>query len=159
MIIRASESVWRVPGSEDNAIAVFRNPAGITASYHATWIEWKGYQFFIEAYGDLGMVRGAYAPMSNLLITQDRPGGPTRKKRLRYPLIIVREKLHTWHATALLSFEEELRDFLKMIGGRPDVPLADGYDGLRSVEVAGAVRTSTETGEAVRLPALGRMRR
>jgi predicted dehydrogenase len=151
-------SVWKVPGSEDNAIAVFRNPEGITASYHATWIEWKGYQFCVEAYGDRGMVRGFYAPMENLLITQDQPGGPTRKKRLRYPWIIVREKLLTWHSTALITFREELRDFLAMIGGRNDVRLADGYAGLRSVEVADAVRRSTESGEVVQLPVLGRMR-
>ena len=153
-----SESVWKVDGSEDNAIAIYRNPAGVYASYHATWTEWKGYQFYIEAYGDLGMVRGGYAPMQNLLITQDRPGGPRTTKRLRYPEIIVREKLKTWHSTALLSFAGELGDFLAMTEGRPSGPLADGYAGLRSVEVAAAVRRSGETREVVHLPALGRMR-
>lgn len=153
-----SESVWKVAGSEDNAIAIFRNPAGIYASYHATWTEWKGYGFFLEAYGDLGMVRGAYAPMQNLLITQDRPGGPRTSRRLRYPEIMVREKLKTWHSTAILSFAGELADFLAMTEGRPAGPLADGYAGLRAVEVAAAVRQSSESREVVRLPALGRMR-
>jgi predicted dehydrogenase len=153
-----SESIWKVPGSEDNAIAIYRNPDGVYASYHATWTEWKGYQFFVEAYGDLGMVRGAYAPMQNLLITQDRPGGPRTRKHLRYSEIMVREKLKTWHSTALLSFAGELGDFLAMIEGRPSGPLADGYAGLRAVEVAAAVRHSSESREVVRLPALGRMR-
>lgn len=153
-----SESVWKVAGSEDNAIAIFRNPAGIYASYHATWTEWKGYGFFLEAYGDLGMVRGAYAPMQNLLITQDRPGGARATRRLRYPEIMVREKLKTWHSTAILSFAGELADFLAMTEGRPAGPLADGYAGLRAVEVAAAVRQSSESREVVRLPALGRMR-
>ena len=54
--------------------------------------------------------------------------GAGRKKRLRYPEIIVREKLKTWHSTALLSFEGELRDFLSMVGGRNDVRLADGAE-------------------------------
>lgn len=154
-----SEAVWHVPGSEDNAIAVFRNPAGIPASYHATWTEWKGYRFYVEAYGSRGMVRGFYAPMQNLLITQDRPGGARKKKRMFYPEIMLRERLKSWHSTALLSFEGELRDFLAMTEGRTDVPLADGYAGLRSVEVAAAVRQSTRSGEVVRLPVLGRMGR
>ena len=153
-----SESVWEVPGSEDNAMAVLRNPDGISASYHATWTEWKGYQFYVEAYGALGMVRGFYAPMRNLLITQDRPGGPTRTQHLNYRGVQIRERLKSWHSTALLSFQGELADFLRMTDGQFDVPLADGYAGLRSVEVARAVKESSETKEAVHLPAIGRMR-
>jgi predicted dehydrogenase len=152
-----SEDVWKVPGSEDNAMAVLRNPAGVSASYHATWTEWKGYRFYVEAYGSLGMVRGYYAPMRNLLITQERPEGPTRTRRLWYPGIMLREKLKSWHSTALLSFKGELTDFLAMTEGRFDVPLADGFAGLRAVEVADAVRRSSESKEAVHLPVLGRM--
>jgi predicted dehydrogenase len=153
-----SERVWHVPGSEDNAVAVFRNEAGIPATYHATWNEWKGYLFYVEVYGTHGMVRGSYAPMQNLIITQDRPGGARTTKRLFYPDIIVREKLKTWHSTALRSFQGELRDFLAMVGGRTDVRLADGHDGLRAVEIAAAVRQSSESGEVVHLQPIGRMR-
>jgi predicted dehydrogenase len=153
-----TESVWHIPGSEDNAVAVFRNPEGISASYHATWTEWKGYRFYVEAYGDKGMVRGYYAPMRNMLITQDRPGAPRKTQWRFYPEIMLREKLKSWHSTALLSFKGELDDFIAMIGGDRTRPLADGYAGLRSVEVSDAVRKSTETGEVVRLPAIGRMR-
>jgi predicted dehydrogenase len=153
-----SESVWNVPGSEDNAIAVMTSPDGIPASYHATWTEWKGYQFYIEAYGDRGMVRGVYAPMRNVLITQDRPGGPRKTERLFYPEIMVREKIKTWKSTTLLSFEDELRDFTARIAGAADGRLADGYAGLRAVEVAAAVRQSTQRREVVHLPALGRLR-
>ena len=106
-----SESVWNVRGSEDNAIAVFRNPEGIYASYQATWNEWKGYQFYVEAYGNLGMVRGYYAPMRNMLITQPKPEGPTKVEHMNYRDIQIRERLKSWHSTALLSFEGELRDF------------------------------------------------
>jgi predicted dehydrogenase len=154
-----SESVWKVPGSEDNAVAVFRSPKGIPATYHATWTEWKGYRFYVEAYGSHGMVRGYYAPMRNLLITQDKPGGQTRKRHLLYPEIMLREKLKSWHSTALLSFKGELADFLSMTSGKLDVPLADGYAGLRSVEIAAAVRESTETRQVITLPALYRMGR
>ena len=154
-----SENVWKVSGSEDNAVAVFRNPEGIAASYQATWIEWKGYKFWVEAYGDRGMVRGAYAPMQSMMITQDSPGGRRTTHRNNYPEIIVREKLFSWHDTALRSFREELRDFLALAAGDTSVRIADGYAGLRAAQVADAVRTSAETGEAVHLPVLGRMKR
>jgi predicted dehydrogenase len=152
-----SERVLQVPGSEDNAVAVFRNQAGIPATYHATWTEWRGYGLGIEAYGSLGMVRGSYAPMQNLLITHDRPGGPRRTSRRFYPEIMVREKLRSWTSTTRLTFEEELRDFVARIGGASGGILADGHAGLRAVEVADAVRQSSQTREAVHLPALGAM--
>jgi len=154
-----SESIWKVPGSEDNAVAVFVNADGIPATYQATWDEWKGYQIYVEAYGNNGMVRGSYAPMYNLLITQDRPGGPRKKTSRRYPEIMVREKLKSWTSTAYLSFKEELHDFLNSMNGILDVPLADGYAGLRAMEIAEAVRESTVKREAVHLPPLGRMQR
>ena len=148
-----SERIWRVPGSEDNAMAIFRGASGVTASYQATWTEWKGYGIAVEAYGDRGMVRAEYAPMRNLLITQDRPGGHRRVERRRYPGIMVREKLRTWQSTALLSFVDELRDFERLTKGLSGTRIADGRAGLRAVEVADAVRRSTMTGQAVRLPA------
>lgn len=147
-----SERVWRVPGSEDNAIAVFRNASGITASYQATWIEWKGYGIAVDAYGDKGMVRGEYAPMKNLLITQSKPGGARHVERHFYPGILLREKLRTWQTTALNSFVDELRDFEALTRGDARTRIADGLAGLRAAEVAMAVRTSTQTGEAVHLP-------
>lgn len=147
-----SERIWHVPGSEDNAMAIFRSASGVTASYQATWTEWKGYGIAVEAYGDRGMVRAEYAPMRNLLITQDRPGGHRRVERRRYPGIMLREKLRTWQSTALLSFMDELRDFERLTKGEPGTRIADGRAGLRAVEVAHAVRQSTMTGLAVRLP-------
>ena len=153
-----SESVWNIPGSEDNAVAVLLSSAGVPATYHATWNEWKGYQAYVEAYGSHGMVRGSYAPMYNLLITQERPGAPRKKTTRYYPEIMVREKIKSWKSTALLSFKDELRDFLKAANGSGSLPLADGYDGLRALEVAAAVRQSTLTGQVVELAPLGRMR-
>ena len=154
-----SDKVWNVAGSEDTAMAVFRSPDGIPASYEATWTEWKGYQFYVEAYGDKGMVRGAYAPMQNTLIVQETSGGARSRQTRRYPEIMVREKLFSWQSTALLSFKEELVDFVKLANGATDVRIADGYAGLRSIEIADAVRQSAQTREAVHLPALGRMPR
>ena len=153
----ASEKVWKVAGSEDNALALLRSPQGVAASYHATWSEWKGYGIFVEAYGDKGMARAAYAPMENLFIVQERPGAPRTTTKRRYPWIQVREKLFSWQTTALQSFREELDDFLLLCEGRRDLVIADGFAGLRACEVAEAVRECTRTGERVQLPALGQM--
>lgn len=150
----ASENVWNLPGSEDNAIVIMKNPAGIAATYHATWNEWKGYQFVIEAYGDLGMVRGAYAPMHNMLLTQSKPGGQTTKTVKRYFDIAVREKLKSWKTTALISFAEELADFIKLTKGESGLRIADGYAGMRAIEIAAAVAQSTKTNDVVTLPEL-----
>ncbi|HSM16362.1 MAG TPA: Gfo/Idh/MocA family oxidoreductase [Gemmatimonadales bacterium] len=149
----ASNNIWKIVGSEDNAIVVLKSPAGIPAVYQATWTEWKGYRFHVEAYGDRGMVRGYYAPMFNLLITQEKPGGPRKRQVKLYPEIILREKLKSWTSTALISFQEELRDFVKLLGGDNRVPLADGVAGLRAVEIADAVYRSTASGKAVSLEA------
>lgn len=152
-----SENVWKVKGSEDNAIAVFKSPDGIAASYHTTWTEWKGYKSYVEVYGDKGMVRGAYAPMQSLLIAKETSDGPAKKTRKFYPEIMVREKLKTWESTCLMSFEDELRDFQKVVAGSYGSPLADGHAGLRAVELANAVRESTRTGEVVNLANIGNM--
>ena len=44
-----------------------------------------------------------------------------------------------------------------MAAGDNNTPLADGYAGLRALELAQAVRTSTKKSELVKLPALGRL--
>lgn len=153
-----SERVWHVPGSEDNAMAIYRNADGVAATYHANWIEWQGYEVSLEVYGPLGMVRGAYAPMQNLLITHAKPGAPRKVERKRYIDLMVKEKLKSWTSTTQTTFDGELVDFVARIGGQWTGALADGHDGLRSLQVAAAVRRSTASREAVHLPPLGSMR-
>ena len=153
-----SENIWHLEGSEDNAMAIFRSPEGLTATYHATWAEWKGYRSYVEVYGDLGMARGSYAPMQNLLISKSGPDAPFKKTRKFYPEIMVREKLRSWKSTCQLSFQDELRDFRQMVAGQTGTPLADGHDGLRAIECAAAVRESTRTGKPVALKNIGPMR-
>ena len=154
----ASERVWKVPGSEDNALAIFKSPDGIAATYQATWTDWKGYSSVVEVYGSHGMVRGAYAPMQTLTLTMDRPGGTVRRARNRYPAIQVREKLRSWKTTALASFAAELQDFLALVEGREGLRIADGHAAQRAVEVAAAVVESSRTGQPVQLENLGPMR-
>ncbi len=145
-------SIWNVEGSEDNAMAIMRTERGIPVLYQATWTEWKGYQFFLDVYGDKGMVRAAYAPMANLLITQAAPGEARTRTRKFYPEIILREKLRGWQTTTRISFEEELRDFLAMRDGAT-VPLADGRAGVLANEVAQGVYRSSRAHETVVLGA------
>ena len=144
-------NVWKVEGSEDNAIAIMRTERDVPVIFQATWTEWKGYRVFLEAYGDRGMVRAYYAPMFNLLITQEKPGARRKRSFKFYPEIILREKLRGWETTAKISFDEELRDLLLMIEGR-QVRLADGRAGLHAVEVADAVYRSSSEHRTIQLP-------
>jgi predicted dehydrogenase len=150
----ASNRVWNVPGSEDNAVAIMKGASGRSAFYQATWAEWRGYGFSLDVYGDRGMVRGYYAPMFNLLVTTNGNGRRRRRHRF-YPEIILREKLRGWTSTALASFREELADFLRMVGGDRATPLADGLAGLRATEIAHAVYRATQDGNPVRLSPAG----
>jgi predicted dehydrogenase len=147
----ATRGVWKVEGSEDNAMAVMRTERGVPVTFQATWTEWKGYRIFLEAYGDRGMVRAYYAPMFNQLITQEKPGAGRKRSFRFYPEIILREKLRGWETTTRQSFVEELDDFLGMIGGA-SVRLADGDAGVHAVEVAEAVYRSTRERRTVTLP-------
>jgi predicted dehydrogenase len=147
----AGENVWHVEGSEDRAVAVLRTTSGAPIHYGASWNEWKGYEVWIEAYGDRGMVRAQYGPMFNLLIEQEKPGAPRKKTVKRYFDIALREKLKGWETTTLLSFQAELAEFHKKLAGQPSLA-ADIWDGVQAVEIAEAVYESTRSGQAVRLP-------
>ncbi|WP_347310168.1 Gfo/Idh/MocA family protein [Defluviimonas sp. SAOS-178_SWC] len=153
----ATEKVWKVKGSEDNALAIFKSPSGVPAIYQATWTDWKGYKSAVEVYGSHGVVRGAYAPMENMLITMEKPGGTTTTVKKRYLDIQIREKLKSWKTTALASFQEELAEFIALTEGRAGLRIADGHAALRAVEVAAAVAESSRTGQPVQLENLGAM--
>src|SRR5581483_3305527 len=71
----ATHEIWKQDGAEDNGFALLRSPSGKVAALHATWTEWKGYRFFVEAYCDRGMARAYYAPMFAMAICMDKPGG------------------------------------------------------------------------------------
>jgi predicted dehydrogenase len=147
----ASGRIWNVSGSEDNAVAVLRTTQGVPITYQATWDEWRGYQWFLDVYGTKGMVRASYAPMFNLIVTQERPGAARTKRSMRYPEIILREKLRGWQTTTKLTFDDELREFLRMVRGHGPVAIADGWSGFRANEIAQAVYESTSSGQSVTL--------
>ncbi len=146
----ARNDIWNVKGSEDNAMAIFKTVDNIPVSYHATWSEWKGYHFSVEAYGDRGMVKGYYAPMFNLFVSRDPKTGRRQKKRKFYPEIILKEKFKGWESTSYDTFVKELNDFINMIDGK-EVRLAQGWDGARAIEIAQAVYDSEKSGQIVQL--------
>lgn len=154
----SSNRVWNLPGSEDNAMAIMKNPDGVAAIYQATWNGWKGYQSAIEVYGTRGMVSGAYAPMHNLLITQDKPGGRQTRTVKRYFDVALREKLKSWKVTAVDAFQGELADFIALTEGREGLRIADGHAALRAIEIATLLPESSGTAQPVTLENLGPMR-
>ncbi len=145
-----SNEVWKVEGSEDRAHALMKATSGVSVQYEASWNEWKGFEVWMEAYGDGGMVRASYGPMLNVLIEQTRPGSSRKKTRNFFPEVVLREKLKGWETTSLLSFEAELAQFLRQIDGGDSLG-ANAWDGARAVEIANAVMASGRSGEVVRL--------
>jgi predicted dehydrogenase len=145
--------IWQIEGTEDNGFALLHGRDGITGTLQASWSEWKGYRFHVEAYGDRGLARAYYAPMMATLITMDRPGGKRRVRRRLFPGIMVREKLRGWQSTVIETFLEEHADFMALVRGRTPGPIARAEDGYRAVEIAAAIRSSAEAGQRVDLAA------
>ncbi len=146
------DDIWNLDRSEDNAFALLRGRDGVVGSLNVSWSEWKGYQTYIEAYGDKGMARAYYAPMTSTVITMDRPGGIPRVKRDFYVSAIVREKLRGWQSTAVRTFLQEFTDFIELTKNREGGGvIAQGIDGYRSIEIANAVYRASETGQPVTL--------
>jgi predicted dehydrogenase len=141
----ATGNVWKLDGAEDNGIALMKNPQGKNAILHATWSEWKGYRFHIEAYGTKGMLRAYYAPMMTMAIYMDKPGGKPHRKYNVYPMNIIKEKINGWQSTTIGAFQQEFRDFVNLTEGHTDGIIADAFAGFRAVEIADAVyRSDTE---------------
>lgn len=152
----ASNRVWNIDGVEDNAVALVRSPDGASGSIEASWAEWKGYRFHVEAYGDHGMARAYYAPMMATIIKLDKPGGKPNVRRHFYPRAVLREKVRGWQSTVIQTFVEELEDFAAVASGRPGSGrMAIALDGIRAIQVAAAVYSSSRSGQRVALgPAL-----
>jgi len=144
-----SSGIWKLD-VEDNAFALLGNRHGVVGQVHSSWSEWKGYHFYIEAYGDRGMARAYYAPMKSMLITMERPGGARRVLRNFYPMSILREKLFGWQSTVIRAFVEEILDFVSLVKGHSaGVVIAGGDEALRLAEIIEAVYRSARLGESV----------
>ena len=150
------DRTWQLDRVEDNGLALMRGTTGIIGSVGASWTEWKGYHFYVEAYGTRGMARAYYAPMFFMEVTMDRPGGARRKRRNFYLPQIFAEKFRGWQSTAVQTFVEEMQDFVALTEGRaPTGAIASGQDGFRAIEIAQAVYSASDSGRRVALEPLG----
>lgn len=146
----ALTDIWKLNRSEDNGFALMRGNDGVAATLHSSWSEWKGYRFYVEAYGDKGMARAYYAPMMTTVITMDKPGGKPRTRRNFYLSAIFREKVKGWQSTVIQTFIEEIDDFIALTEGRgKNACIATAEDGYRVIEIANGVYESSKTGQAV----------
>ena len=144
------DKTWKLDRVEDNGLVLLRGTTGTIGSIGASWTEWKGYHFYVEAYGTRGMARAYYAPMFFSEVTMDRPGGARKKRRNFYLPLIFAEKLKGWQSTAIKTFVEEIQDFIALTEERPaGTAIATGQDGFRSIEIAQAVYSASETGKRV----------
>lgn len=149
---KALHRTWELDRVEDNGYAILTGDDGVIGTLGASWTEWKGYHFYLEAYGTRGMARAWYAPMMSMIVTMDRPGGARKARRNFYPGLILREKLLGWQSTAARTLAEEMADFIALARGGPGGRIACGACGLRAVEIAQAVYASSDGGSPVTLP-------
>lgn len=137
------DRVWNFKGCEDNGFALLRNRAGKVASLQASWTEWRGYRFLIELYGTRGCIIASCFPMMTKVISASELGGRTKSKTHFFPLVHLREHLHSYRWVVTQSFVEEFDAFARAIQGEATA-IATGSDGLRAVEIAAQSSTSSD---------------
>lgn len=131
----ATDNTWQYPGCEDNGFVLLRGPDNRVAAVHASWTEWKRYQFRVEAYGSHGCLRATCFPMTLQVVTSGGPGTPTRNRSHWFPSSALGEKLFSYRWVVVRSFVEEFAAFRAYIRGERS-RIATGLDGLRAVEIA-----------------------
>ena len=131
----ASNRVWKYPGCEDNGFALLTSSKGNIAAVHASWTEWRRYQFRVEIYGTRGCIRATCFPMMAQVVWAGETGGRSQSKTDWFPRTALGEKLKSYRWVVIESFVEEHAAFLSYIRGAPS-RVATGADGLRAVEIA-----------------------
>lgn len=155
----ASGNVWKYPGCEDNGFALLRGERGNLAMVHASWTEWRRYQFRIELYGSRGCIRATCFPMMTQVTWAPSTGAAAQTRTDWFVRSALGEKLKSYRWVVVESFVEEFAAFVEYVRGRPS-RIATGRDGLRTVEIAfeaarslPAVSTPTTTLPAAGTPA------
>jgi predicted dehydrogenase len=143
-----THGTWKFEGCEDNAFALLRNAAGNIATVHASWSEWRGYQWRIEVYGTRGMLRASYPPMMAQAALLDAARAQKSTRRFLFPAFQVKERLRGPYWTVAQSFVPEFECFAESVAGKRTCA-ATGLDGLRAVEIAHAVYEGHGTGQSV----------
>lgn len=131
----ATNRVWKYEGCEDNGFVLMRSAAGRIATLHASWTEWRRYQFRIELYGARGCIRATCFPMMTQLVRAERTGGKTQRRTHVFPRTALGEKLRSYRWVVVQSFIEEFAAFRAYVRDEPS-RIATGIDGLRAIEIA-----------------------
>jgi len=131
----ASGRVWKYPGCEDNGFALLASSKGNLAMVHASWTEWRRYQFRVEIYGSRGCIRATCFPMMTQVVWAGETGGRSQSKTDWFPRTALGEKLGSYRWVVVESFVDELAAFVSYVRGAPS-RVATGADGLRAVEIA-----------------------
>ena len=135
---------------EDNATVQMVASNGCVVSLEASWTDWSGYSFWVEARGDRGLARAAYPPMRSMFVERSESARPQKQWKL-FPRVQIAERLGSWRATVVETFRKEHAEWIEVLGGHaPDVA-ATGADGARAVEIASAAYESSRLGRPVRV--------
>jgi predicted dehydrogenase len=126
---------------EDNAFAMFKNPAGVVATMHTSWTQWKNL-FSLEIFGDLGYMiveglGGSYGVETLKLGRRNPKGGPPDEQIERFPGPDV-------------SWQLEWKEFTRAICEKRQ-PVGNGFDGLQANRMIEAVQRSARTKKAVEI--------
>lgn len=144
---RTSSRIYRHPVEEDGVLQMM-TVDGRIALLEASWTNWGGYQFWVEAHGDRGVARASYAPMRAMLVERNDRGRPSRHFRI-FPGVQIAERLGSWRSTVVETFRRELAEFTRVASGGAPAVAATGEDGARAVEIVAAAYESARTGRVV----------
>jgi predicted dehydrogenase len=137
---RVETKFWDIE-VEDNAFAILKTSAGVTACFHVSWTNWKNI-FSFEVFGADGYVKveglgGSYGPETLEWGRRKKEGGKPDVELVEFPPEDV-------------SWSNEWREFLAAVKEKRE-PIGSGYDGLKANEVIGAIYRSHKEQRTIRL--------
>ena len=126
---------------EDNAFAMFKNNAGVVATMHTSWTQWKNL-FSFEVFGDLGYLiveglGGSYG-VETLKIGKRNPKGGHPD-----------EKIEQFSGPDV-SWQLEWAEFTQAIRQKRQ-PIGNGFDGHQANKMIDAVRRSAQTSKPAKI--------
>ncbi len=135
-----SNTRWPIAPLEDNGFALLETASGAICSVHSSLTQWTNL-FEFEVYGENGSITieglGTSYGVEKLHVAMHDPTGPFARNTIEF-----RGGDGSWKA--------EWDELVRAIDERR-APLGSGDDGLRAMEIVGAVYSAARTGQAVRL--------
>ena len=130
----ATHHVLQNPGCEDNGFLLLKNSQGRVATLHASWTEWRGYQYRLEIYGTEGFLRFGYPPMY-LIHGRRGAGGKVKVRRHLFSVYQIAERIRGWEWGLVETLTRDLEAWARAIAAGQPVPIS-GLDGLEAVRIA-----------------------